>query len=169
MVVFPIMNIRTKRALFVIVSLMSVAALLSMLMNYYLNVRNPLSGSQCSGVLEYHRNDSYTQMSVVFRFHDNQHADILLSGTTRDYNRVKLNLNRKVNYLYKYDSNGAVIMTDVNITRYASDDIGDNYFRRNVADFQQGTRLALRKFRNTYIIYNDHSPVLVCEISSLTE
>lgn len=165
--VLPIIKTRTKCILFIIVALIASAALLNVFVKFFISNLNPLSGSQCSGVLEHHHNNTFTKISFVFRFYDNRNADITLSGTTKE--KDKWNVYRKINFRYQYVSDGSFTMTDVKNISYANDNVSNDYFRSNIVDFpERGGRVTIRKFKNTYIIYNTYSPVLVCEKKSIT-
>lgn len=161
--VFPIINSRTKIFIcsFFFLFLLFVIILL---VREFLTNRDPLSHRKCVGIIELHHNNTSANMHVVFNFYEKKHASLVLSGSANEPGKAKMNIYRKFDFSYLSQRDGSIVVEEARTVKYSGDNINDDYFSQKIFPFpEKGSEITLRKFKNTYVIYNHYAPFLVCE------
>lgn len=109
------------------------------------------SDLQTKGVMTLHINgESQGRMQASAKVSDNAGA-------------LKYNLLRNINFEYRYEDDGYLVLQLVDISKKTSDNMPNEVFDQSIFDFSAKTRrLRITEVADGYLLWNAFSPVMMC-------
>jgi hypothetical protein len=110
------------------------------------------------------QSDLQTQGVMTLHIDGENHGRMQISAKVRDSaHTLKYNLLRNINFEYRYEGDGYLVMQLVEISKIASDNMPNELFNQSIFDFSVNSRrLRLSEVGDGYLLWNAFSPVMMC-------
>lgn len=105
-----------------------------------------------------------TQGVMTLHIDGESRGRMQVSAKVRDSaDNLKYNLLRNINFEYRYEGEGYLIMQLVEISKKVSDNMPNELFNESIFDFSVNIRrLRLTEIGDGYLLWNAFSPVMTC-------